>query len=98
MMFRDVANGRPYSRAMPSPYVFNQVFPERVMDTRYNKTFQTIQTQIAQADLYVPQQFLKYHLVQLIKSQNSLGKAFTNAGISNPPKPSLPLAKTTFLA
>ena len=41
MMFRDVANGRPYSRAMPTPYVFNQVFPERVMDTRYNKTFQT---------------------------------------------------------
>jgi hypothetical protein len=41
MMFRDVANGRPYSRAMPSPYVFNQVFAERVMDTRYNKTFQT---------------------------------------------------------
>ncbi len=42
MMFRDVANGRPYSRAMPSPYVFTQVFPERVMDTRYNKTFQTV--------------------------------------------------------
>ena len=42
MMFRDVANGRPYSRAMPTPYVFNQVFPERVMDTRYNKTFQTV--------------------------------------------------------
>jgi hypothetical protein len=41
MMFRDVANGRPYSRAMPSPYVFNQAFAERVMDTRYNKTFQT---------------------------------------------------------
>jgi len=41
MMFRDVADGRPYSRAMPTPYVFNQVFPERAMDTRYNKTFQT---------------------------------------------------------
>ncbi len=42
MMFRDVANGRPYSRAEPNPsYTFNQVFPERVMDTRYNKTFQT---------------------------------------------------------
>ncbi|WP_259069885.1 RagB/SusD family nutrient uptake outer membrane protein [Mucilaginibacter sp. X4EP1] len=40
MMFRDVTNGRPYSRAMPSPYVFNQVFAERVKDTRYNKTFQ----------------------------------------------------------
>jgi len=42
MMFRDVANGRPYSRAMPTPYVFTQVFPERAMDTRYNKTFQTV--------------------------------------------------------
>jgi hypothetical protein len=42
MMFRDVANGRPYSRAMPSPYVFTQVFPERSADTRYNKTFQTV--------------------------------------------------------
>lgn len=42
MMFRDVANGRPYSRAMPTPYTFNQAFAERVMDTRYNKTFQTV--------------------------------------------------------
>jgi len=41
MMFRDVANGRPYSRAEPSGYTFNQAFAERVMDTRYNKTFQT---------------------------------------------------------
>ena len=42
MMFRDVTNGRPYSRAEPNPsYTFGQVFPERVMDTRYNKTFQT---------------------------------------------------------
>jgi hypothetical protein len=42
MMFRDVANGRPYSRAEPSGYAFNQAFAERVMDTRYNKTFQTV--------------------------------------------------------
>jgi hypothetical protein len=42
MMFRDVANGRPYSRAMPTPYVFNQAFAERTIDTRYNKTFQTV--------------------------------------------------------
>jgi len=41
MMFRDVANGRPYSRAEPSGYTFTQAFAERVMDTRYNKTFQT---------------------------------------------------------
>ncbi|CAN5190421.1 RagB/SusD family nutrient uptake outer membrane protein [soil metagenome] len=41
MMFRDVANGRPYSRSEPTPYVFNQAFAERVVDTRYNKTFQT---------------------------------------------------------
>jgi len=40
MMFRDVANGRPYSRAQPSTYTFTQAFAERVMDTRYNKTFQ----------------------------------------------------------
>ncbi len=42
MMFRDVANGRPYSRAEPSGYVFTQAFAERVKDTRYNKTFQTV--------------------------------------------------------
>jgi hypothetical protein len=42
MMFRDVANGRPYSRAEPTTYTFNQAFAERVMDTRYNKTFQTV--------------------------------------------------------
>jgi hypothetical protein len=42
MMFRDVANGRPYSRAMPSPYALSHAFAERVMDTRYNKTFQTV--------------------------------------------------------
>jgi len=42
MMFRDVANGRPYSRAEPSTYTFTQAFAERVMDTRYNKTFQTV--------------------------------------------------------
>ena len=41
MMFRDVANGRPYSRAEPSTYTFTQAFAERAMDTRYNKTFQT---------------------------------------------------------
>jgi len=42
MMFRDVANGRPYSRAAPTSYVYSYAFAERVMDTRYNKTFQTV--------------------------------------------------------
>jgi hypothetical protein len=42
MMFRDVLNGRPYSRAQPSTYTFTQAFAERVKDTRYDKTFQTV--------------------------------------------------------
>ena len=41
MMFRDIVNGRPYARAAPSTYTFNQAFVERIKDTRYNKTFKT---------------------------------------------------------
>ncbi|MEY4382557.1 MAG: hypothetical protein RI995_99 [Bacteroidota bacterium] len=38
-MQRDVANGRPFKRLKPTPYLLNTVFGERVNDTRYNKTF-----------------------------------------------------------
>lgn len=38
-MQRDVANGRPFKRLKPTPYLLNTVFAERVNDTRYNKTF-----------------------------------------------------------
>ena len=42
-MVRDVANGRPYTRAAPNtPYTMNQAFAERVNDSRYDKTFQTV--------------------------------------------------------
>jgi len=45
MMTRDVLNGRPYLRARPNnAYVLNQAFDsvDRVNDSRYNKTFQTV--------------------------------------------------------
>src|ERR1700722_5292722 len=45
MMTRDVLNGRPFIRVMPNnPYVLGQAFSstDRVNDTRYNKTFQTV--------------------------------------------------------
>jgi hypothetical protein len=38
-MKRDVANGRPFKRLKPTPYLLNTVFAERVNDTRYKKTF-----------------------------------------------------------
>ncbi|RVU26773.1 RagB/SusD family nutrient uptake outer membrane protein [Sandaracinomonas limnophila] len=38
-MQRDVANGRPFKRLKPTPYLLNTVFADRVNDTRYNKTF-----------------------------------------------------------
>lgn len=38
-MQRDVANGRPFKRLKPTPYLLNTVFAERKNDTRYNKTF-----------------------------------------------------------
>lgn len=41
MVFRDIANGRPYGRAQPSTYTFTQAFLEKSKDTRYNKTFKT---------------------------------------------------------
>ncbi len=43
MMTRDVANGRPYIRIRPNNnYVLNQAFADRVNDSRYEKTFQTV--------------------------------------------------------
>jgi len=38
-MKRDVNNGRPFKRLKPTPYLLNTVFAERVIDTRYKKTF-----------------------------------------------------------
>src|SRR5215831_13652493 len=54
MMIRDVTNGRPYIRMRPnSPiqttgpntgksYLFDQAFGDRINDSRYDKTFQTV--------------------------------------------------------
>jgi hypothetical protein len=45
MMTRDVPNGRPFIRVRPNnTYVLGQAFDvtDRVNDTRYNKTFQTV--------------------------------------------------------
>lgn len=54
MMVRDVLNGRPYVRVRPNSitlttgpnagknYFYDQAFADRVNDTRYDKTFQTI--------------------------------------------------------
>jgi hypothetical protein len=42
VMTRDIPNGRPFIRIRPnSPYV-DQVFADRVNDSRYDKTFQTV--------------------------------------------------------
>lgn len=38
-LIRDVANGRPFKRLKPTPYLLNTVFAERMNDTRYKKTF-----------------------------------------------------------
>lgn len=40
-MQRDVFYGRPYIRAIPTRWLTDTAFAERVNDTRYNKTFQT---------------------------------------------------------
>jgi hypothetical protein len=54
MMVRDVANGRPYIRIRPNVYIwtsgphagknyfYDQAFSDRVNDSRYDKTFQTV--------------------------------------------------------
>ncbi len=43
VMQRDIANGRPYIRSRPNTnYIYNQAFAERVNDSRYDKSFQTV--------------------------------------------------------
>ena len=41
-MQRDVKYGRPYIRVVPTKWLLDTVFQERVNDTRYSKTFQTV--------------------------------------------------------
>jgi len=41
-MVRDVFYGRPYIRCTPTRWLVDTVFKERVNDSRYNKTFQTV--------------------------------------------------------
>lgn len=41
-MVRDLLNGRRYNRAVPTRWLTDTVFAERVNDTRYSKTFQTV--------------------------------------------------------
>jgi len=41
-MQRDIVDGRPYIRAVPTRWLTDTVFKERTNDTRYSKTFQTV--------------------------------------------------------
>jgi starch-binding outer membrane protein, SusD/RagB family len=41
-MVRDAANGRPWRRYMPTDYLLETVFADKVNDTRFNKSFQTV--------------------------------------------------------
>ena len=41
-MVRDVFYGRPYIRCIPTRWLTDTVFKERIYDTRYSKTFQTV--------------------------------------------------------
>jgi hypothetical protein len=41
-MQRDVINGRPYIRAIPTRWLTDTVFAEKKNDIRYSKTFQTV--------------------------------------------------------
>jgi hypothetical protein len=41
-MQRSVLYGRPYIRCVPTAWLTNTLFQERVNDTRYSKTFQTV--------------------------------------------------------
>ncbi len=41
-MQRDVFNGRPYIRAVPTRWLTDTVFKDKSLDTRYSKTFQTV--------------------------------------------------------
>ncbi len=43
VMTRDIANGRPFIRIRPNPsYILNVAFADRVNDSRYDNTFQTV--------------------------------------------------------
>jgi len=43
MLIRDVQFGRPFTRIRPNtPYLLTQAFADRVNDSRYSKTFQTV--------------------------------------------------------
>lgn len=39
-MLRDVFYGRPFNRAVPTSWLLNVAFKERIKDSRYNKSFQ----------------------------------------------------------
>ncbi|MDP4290184.1 MAG: RagB/SusD family nutrient uptake outer membrane protein [Bacteroidota bacterium] len=41
-MQRDILNGRPYIRAVPTRWLTDTVFADKTNDTRYGKTFQTV--------------------------------------------------------
>jgi starch-binding outer membrane protein, SusD/RagB family len=41
-MIRDAANGRPFVRYKPTPYLLDNAFADKVNDTRYNKSFQIV--------------------------------------------------------
>ena len=41
-MQRDILDGRPYIRAVPTLWLVDTVFADKTNDTRYNKTFQTV--------------------------------------------------------
>ena len=41
-MQRDIADGRPYIRVVPTHWLTDTVFADKTNDTRYNKTFQTL--------------------------------------------------------
>ena len=41
-MQRDILNGRPYIRAVPTRWLTDTVFKDKSNDTRFNKTFQTV--------------------------------------------------------
>jgi len=41
-MQRDILDGRPYIRAVPTRWLTDTVFKNKTDDTRYNKTFQTV--------------------------------------------------------
>jgi len=41
-MQRDIVNGRPYIRAIPTRWLTDTAFKDKSNDTRFNKTFQTV--------------------------------------------------------